>query len=98
MDADAEDVIFRIFPSKVYRPLHLRVLSLSNPVLPHPDRVGSYRASTLPLLIQFIQATADAHQVNLIPVISFPPIARGRVHRRDSPPAAQFVRLNSGAR
>ena len=48
-------MIFRIFPSKVNRPLHLRVLSLSRHVLPHSDCVGSYHTLALSLLIQFVR-------------------------------------------
>ena len=98
MNAEAEDVIYRIFPSKVNQPLHHRIVPLSSPILPHSDRVGSYHASIVPLLIYFIQGATDAHQVNLIAVIALPSVTCGRVHRFDSSPSTQLLQLNHGAR
>ena len=80
MEADAQDVIFRVFPSKVSE-LLISEKYLLSAVSIFSDCVRLCHASAVLLLTHVIQGASEAHQVDLIAVVTIPPVSRDRIYR-----------------
>ena len=80
MEADAQDVIFRVFPTKVIQLLISEKLLLSAASI-SSDCVRLCHASAVLLLRHLIQGASEPHQVDLIAVVAIPSVSRDRIYR-----------------